>query len=78
MAETEYPLPNIKCLPGDKVCVIKGRMIIMARIACVFYNTDVRKYKFLIDKFAKEYTEDELFFNFHDAQKFMDGEDVND
>ncbi len=70
--ETKYPLPNIKCLPGDRVCVIKGKMIVMARIACVFYDTEARKYKFLVDKSVKEYTEDELYFNFYEAQKSME------
>ena len=70
--ETKYPLPDIKYLVGDSVCVIKGKMLFMARIACVFYDTDARKYKFLLDKSVKEYSEDELFFSFYDAQKFMD------
>ena len=72
---------TIKYLPGDRVCFIKTnplaqdrKIIVMARVTCTFYDTKTKKFRFLLDKFAKEFTEDELFFNFHDAHKFMDGE----
>ncbi len=71
--ETKYPLPDIKYLPGARVCFIKGEMIVMARVTCTFFDTRARTFRFKLDKFAKEFTEDELYFNFHDAQQFMDG-----
>jgi len=65
-------MPEIKYLPGDQVCFIQGKMIVMARVGLTLYDTSTKKFKFLLDKFAKEFTEDELFFSFHDAQKFME------
>jgi len=67
-------MPNIKYQPGDRVCFIKDKMIIMAKVNVTFYDTEAKVFKFLLYKFAKEFMEDELFFNFHDAQKFMEKE----
>jgi len=69
-------MPDIKYIPGDQVCFIKGEMIIMAKVNVTFYDTGSKTFKFLLDKFAKEFTEDDLFFNFSEAQKFMDKENV--
>ena len=74
MTETKYPLPEIKYLPGDTACFISGKQIIMARVRCTFYDTKDRKYKFLLDRFAREFTEDDLFDSFYDANNFMDKE----
>ena len=74
MDETKYPLPDIKYRPGDQACFIKGNTIIMARVTCTFYKTEAREYRFLLDKFSKEFTEADLFDSFYDAQKFMGGE----
>ena len=64
-------MPEIKYMPGDRVCFIKDKTIIMARVNVTFYDTGSKTFKFLLDKFAKEFTEGDLFFNFHDANEFL-------
>jgi len=65
-------MPEIKYLPGDQACFIQGKMIVMAKVNLTFYDTGAKKFKFLLDKFARQFTEDDLFFSFHDAQKFLE------
>ena len=67
-------MPEIKYLPGDRVCFIKDKVVIMAKVNVTFYDTKAKTFSFLLDKFAKEFTEGELFFNFHDASEFLEKE----
>lgn len=65
-------MPEIKYLPGAQVCFIQGETIIMAKVNLTFYDTKSKTFKFLLGKFAKEFTEDELFFSFSEANEFLE------
>ena len=73
----KYPLPEIKYMPGGTACFIKNGTIIMAKVNLTYYDTGERQYKFLLDKFSREFTEAELFDSFHDASKFMEKKNDN-